>query len=234
MPEPNPTVSVIVPAFNEAATILPLLESLRSVRFPVERQIVVVDDGSVDETPKLLAALPDPDVRVLTHPENRGKGAAIRTGLEAAEGEIVAIQDADLEYDPTELPKLVEPILRGEADVVYGSRILNPENPASYRVFYWGGRFLSLCTNLLYGSSITDEPTCYKVFRTELLRSLNLECVRFEFCPEATAKLLLRGVRIHEIPISYRPRRVDEGKKIGWRDGIEAVWTLLKHRIRGR
>ena len=151
--------------------------------------------------------------------------------LAAATGEVVLIQDADLEYDPADYGRLLEPFRDPGVQVVYGSRILHPENPMSYRRYYWGGRFLSLFTNLLFRSSITDEPTCYKAFRTPLLKSLELACEGFEFCPEATAKVLRRGIPIIEVPIRYRPRSIQEGKKIRWYDGVTAVWTLLKYRV---
>jgi dolichol-phosphate mannosyltransferase len=169
---------------------------------------------------------------VLLQERNRGKGAAIRRGLEAVHGDIVIIQDADLEYNPDNYAALIAPILAGESRVVYGSRERNANNRLhSGMMFYAGGKFLSALTNLLYGSNITDEPTCYKVFDAKLLNSIPLTCTRFEFCPEVTAKILRRGIDIVEVPIDYFPRKKHEGKKINWRDGVEAVWTLLRWRI---
>lgn len=190
----------------------------------------MVDDGSTDRTAEIARAASHPGLRVLRHSKNRGKGAAIRTGLEAASGEIVLIQDADLEYDPSDYEKLLAPIRAGQAQVVYGSRILRPDNGRSYGRYYWGGRLLSWWTNLLFGSSITDEPAGYKVFQADLLRSLNLTCEGFEFCPEVTAKILRRNIPIVEVPIRYRPRSMEEGKKIRWPDGLKALWTLWKLR----
>ncbi len=224
-------LTIIVPAYNEEGTIVELLDRLSKTAFPVDVEVVVVDDGSKDATAARVEARRDPRVRLLRHEKNRGKGAAIRTGLAAAAGDWVIVQDADLEYDPADIPRLLEPALKGEAEVVYGSRILRAGHTFSYPTYYWGGRVVSLWTSLLYGQTITDEPTCYKVFKTAFLRSLDLACEGFEFCPEATAKTLRRGVRILEIPISYRPRSISEGKKIRWTDGALALWWLFKLRL---
>ncbi|HEX4048339.1 MAG TPA: glycosyltransferase family 2 protein [Elusimicrobiota bacterium] len=223
-------ISVVVPAYNEAATIGPLLGAIFEKNPRLDLEVVVVDDGSRDGTDAAIAAAGLPLVRVLKHPANRGKGAAIRTGLASVTGEIVLIQDADLEYDPADYDAVLEPIRSGRADVVYGSRVLKKDNPVVSWSFYFGGRFLSLWTNLLFGSSVTDEPTCYKAFRTTLLRSLDLTCTGFEFCPEATGKLLRRGIPIVEVPISYRPRTLQEGKKIRWYHALEHMWVLWKLR----
>jgi dolichol-phosphate mannosyltransferase len=226
-------VSVLVPAYNEARTIARMLEAVYGRNPGRELEVIIVDDGSTDETFAAATAAARPGTKVLRHAANAGKGTAIRTALAAATGDIVLIQDADLEYDPADYAALLKPIEDGRAEVVYGSRILNPNHGQSYARYYWGGRLVSWWTNRLYGSSITDEPTCYKVFRTGLLRGLDLECTGFEFCPEVTAKILLRGIKIHELPISYYPRRIEEGKKIAWTDGVIALWTLLKLRFRG-
>lgn len=223
-------VSVLIPAYNEARTIASCLEAVYARNPGRDLEVIVVDDGSTDGTYEAAKAAARPGMIVLKHEKNSGKGTAIRTALAKASGEVVLIQDADLEYDPADYAKLLKPIEEGRADVVYGSRHLRPGNGRSYARYYWGGRLVSAWTNLLYGSSITDEPTCYKVFKTALLRSFGLTCTGFEFCPEATAKTLRRGIAIHEVPISYRPRRIEEGKKIRWYDGIEALWTLLKFR----
>jgi dolichol-phosphate mannosyltransferase len=228
-------LSVIIPVYNEAATIAQVVEQVSDVALDgIEKEIVIVNDGSTDETATVLDALiarwPNP-LKVVHHEQNRGKGAAIRTALDHATGNLVITQDADLEYDPQDYPALLAPFNDPAVQVVYGSRNLRA-NPRSTWSFYWGGRLLSWIANLLYGSRITDEATGYKVFRTNLLRDLNLESTRFEFCPEATAKILRRGVEIHEVPISYRPRSFAQGKKIDWHDGLEAIWVLLKYRFR--
>ena len=224
-------VSVLIPAYNEAGTIARCLEAVYGRNPGRDLEVIIVDDGSTDGTAKSAEAAARAGTKVLKHEKNSGKGTAIRTALAAATGEVVLIQDADLEYDPADYAALLKPFEEGRADVVYGSRILRSDNGRSYARYYWGGRVLSWWTNLLYGSSVTDEPTCYKVFKTSLLRSLNLQCTGFEFCPEATAKILRRGIAIHEVPISYHPRRIEEGKKIRWHDGVIALWTLLKLRF---
>lgn len=228
-------VSVIIPVYNEAATVAQVIDRVAAVALEgFEREIIVVDDGSTDSTSEALAGVTGrwPGlVWAVRHDENRGKGAAIRTGLKQVTGDIVITQDADLEYDPKEYPRLLALFEDPAVRVVYGSRNLW-ENPRSSWRFYWGGRLVSWVANLLYGSDLTDEATGYKVFRTDLLRSLELECDGFAFCPEVTGKVLRRDIEIHEIPISYRPRGLDEGKKISWRDGLEAIWTLLKYRFR--
>jgi glycosyltransferase involved in cell wall biosynthesis len=223
-------LSVIIPVFNEEATIETLLERIARVELPVEKEIIIVDDGSTDRTREIVEQLDSAEVITRFHTENRGKGAAVRTGLEVASGEIVLIQDGDLEYDPADYPRLIRPIIEKRARVVYGSRILG-QNEASYFRYYWGGRFLSFLTNLIYDIRITDEPTCYKVFDAALLKGLELKCEGFEFCPEVTAKVTRLGESIIEVPISYMPRSIIEGKKIRWTDGLIAVWTLVRFRM---
>jgi dolichol-phosphate mannosyltransferase len=227
-----PTLSIIIPCYNEETTIVELLRRVERVDIGnVEKQIIIVDDGSTDGTRKLLATHANGHTVILQE-ENHGKGAAIRRGLGEVRGEIVIIQDADLEYNPDNYRDLITPILEGRSRVVYGSRERNENNRLhSGFAFYAGGKFLSLLTNLLYGSSITDEPTCYKVFDASLLKSIPLSCTRFEFCPEVTAKVLRRGIEIEEVPIDYFPRKKNEGKKINWRDGLEAIWTLIRYRF---
>lgn len=224
-------LSVIMPVYNEAATIAESVGRVAAAQVPIPKELIIVDDGSTDGTRELLSRI-QPDVAtVLFHERNLGKGAAIRTALEHVSGEIVIIQDADLEYDPADYPALIRPILDGTAQVVYGSRVLKAGNPYSYLRFYLGGRLLSWIANLLYGIRITDEPTCYKVFRRDLLKGLDLECRGFEFCPEVTAKVARRGIPIYEVPIHYRPRSTREGKKICWKDGLYAIWILVKYRF---
>jgi glycosyltransferase involved in cell wall biosynthesis len=221
-------LSVIIPAYNEQDTIVEAISRVRAA--PLEKEIIVVDDASTDDTATLVEGLAAPDLKLLRQPENRGKGAAIRRGLDDSTGDIVLIQDADLEYDPADYPRLVAPIESGEATVVYGTRA--PEFRGMrlpHRIFNW---VAALLANLLYRARITDEATCYKVFRADAIKGIPLKCERFEFCPEVTAKLRKRGVDIHEIPVSYQARSVGAGKKIRWWDGVEALWTLVKYRFR--
>jgi len=220
------TVSIIMPVYNERETIRAALDRVRALDWP--KEILVVDDASTDGTGELLAA--EEGIRLLRHERNLGKGAAIRTALAVAQGEVVVIQDADLEYDPQDIPRLLAPIARGEARVVFGSRFLVGRPPMRW-ANYLCNRLLALAANLLYGAGITDEATCYKAIDTELLRSLKLECRRFEFCPEVVAKLRRRGERIVEVPIRYTPRSFDAGKKIRWWDGVHALWTLVRYRF---
>jgi dolichol-phosphate mannosyltransferase len=227
-------LSVIIPVFNEKTTIKKIIGLLNEV--DIDKEIIVVDDGSTDGTRETVANLNTVGIKKLFHKENRGKGAAIRTGLANVTGDIVIIQDADLEYNPKEYPQLVEPILQGKADVVYGSRFqrLSAHKDLPYHFYYsffWGVKFLNFLTYLLYGAKLTDEATCYKVFKTNVIKNIDLKCERFEFCPEVTAKVCKKGYKIHEVPISYRGRRFDEGKKINWKDGLEAIYTLIKYRF---
>lgn len=222
-------LTVIIPVYNEASTIEEVIRRVRSVSRPgMEIEIVAVDDASTDGTLAILESVEQ--ITLLRHPANRGKGAAIRTGLSAATGDAVIIQDADLEYDPQDYRSILAPMEEGNADVVYGSRILGG-NPHSYLRFYYGGRLLTLIFNLLFSTRLTDLTTCYKAFRRERIESLDLRCTRFEFCPEVTALLAVRGVPIKEVPIAYHPRSLEEGKKIRWHDGVQAVWTMLSVRL---
>lgn len=228
------TLSILIPAYNEERTIGPVLEAVLGVdlsRIGVEKEIIVVDDGSLDGTGKVVRES-FPQVRYIRHPVNRGKGAATRTAIAAAGGDILLVQDADLEYDPLDYPALLEPILSGKTEVVFGSRFRKKWYPKRMRPpHFLGNVFLTLLTNLLYGVWITDEATCYKVFKAEVLKSIPLEGEEFEFCPEITAKVCRLGYRIHEVPIHYSARLVSEGKKIAWTDGIQAIETLLKYRF---
>ena len=223
-------LSVIVPVFNERSTVAEVIRRIRRVDLPVDVEVIVVDDGSSDGTDKVLEALGDSTVRVINHPHNKGKGAAIRTGLETIRGDLVLVQDADLEYDPADWPKLLEPILRGKSKVVYGSRFTG-ERKNMMPLHWVGNRLLSLVTNVLYSTTLSDMETCYKLFDRRVLEGITIVSDRFEFEPEITAKVLRRGYRIYEIPISYAGREVDEGKKITWRDGFGALKALVKFRF---
>ena len=230
----RPLLSVVIPCFNEAATILDLLERVRSA--PVaSKQIIVVDDGSTDGTRELLQGLRADDLTVLLHERNRGKGAALATGFAAARGEICIVQDADLEYDPAEYPLVIGPIVQGKADVVFGSRF---QGAAPHRVVYFwhrvGNGFLTLLSNMFTDLNLTDMETCYKAFRTEIIQAIPIREKRFGFEPEITAKLARRRCRIFEVGISYYGRTYDEGKKIGWKDGVRAVWCILKYNLWAR
>jgi glycosyltransferase involved in cell wall biosynthesis len=233
MPELSPapgTLSVIVPVYNERATVAEILRRMRRVQLPLDLEIVVVDDGSTDGSDQVLATLQDSTVRVIRQPVNQGKGAAIRAGLKAARGDLILIQDADLEYDPDDWPQLLEPVLKGKADVVYGSRFTGARK--NMMPLHWvGNRVLSLVTNLLYATTLSDMETCYKLFRRSVLDRITLRANRFDFEPEVTAKVLRAGYRIYEVPISYAGREVSEGKKITWKDGVVALWTLARCRV---
>ena len=227
LPWDKVVLSVVIPVYNEIATVEKLLRQVREV--PLDLDVVVVDDGSTDGTRDLLVNLADELIdQLCMHEKNLGKGAALRTGFERVKGHVVVIQDADLEYDPLELPVLLEPILSGKADAVYGSRFLG----GPHRVLlFWhsvGNRLLTLLSNILADVNLTDMETCYKMIRADLLRSLPLSTKRFGIEPELTARLAQAGARIYELPISYHGRSYSEGKKIGWRDGVSALGWILK------
>ena len=224
------TLTVIVPVFNERGTVAEILRRIRSVELPLVLNVIVVDDGSTDGTEKVLRLLGDSTVQIITHDRNQGKGAAIRTGLAQATGDLILIQDADLEYDPEDWPKLLAPILRHRAVVVYGSRFTG-ERKNMLPLHWIGNRFLSLATNVLYGTTLSDMETCYKLFDRRVLEGLTVVSNRFDFEPEITAKVLRRGYRIYEVPISYAGREVAEGKKITWRDGFGALRALVRFRF---
>lgn len=224
-------LSVIIPFYNEDRTLRTLVEKVISTKLAYE--IICVDDGSSDKSLEILNEVKSryPElIRIVHYPLNSGKGHAIRKGLEIVKGEIILIQDADLEYDPSQYPELLKPFENNNVKVVYGSRNLI-KNPKSTGLFYLGGIFLSKVVNLLYGSSITDESTGFKLFRAEVLKDIELKCTGFEFCPEVTAKILNKKITINEVPIKYDPRSFTEGKKIKWTDGVTAVLTLIKYRF---
>jgi len=225
-------VSIIIPVFNERDTILQIIEKVKAVDLHnLAKEIIVVDDGSHDGTSEILRKVND--VNLIRHDVNKGKGCAIRTAIPEVSGDIIIIQDSDLEYDPDDYPALLQPILEKRSTVVYGSRRLNRHNVQhSGFLFFLGGVILTKLTNILYpGTELTDEPTGYKVFESSVLKKLKLRCRRFEFCPEVTAKLLKQKIGIIEVPISYIPRGKLSGKKISWRDGIQAIWVLLSIRF---
>jgi glycosyltransferase involved in cell wall biosynthesis len=222
-------LTVVIPVYNEVHTLLHLIDRVQEVA--VEKDLILVDDCSTDGTRELLQQTAFPaNVRVLYHERNQGKGAALRTGFGAATGDVVLIQDADLEYDPQEYPKLLKPILEGRADVVFGSRFAGGE---THRVLYFwhfmGNKFLTLCSNAFTNLNLTDMETCYKVFRREVLQRITVEEQRFGFEPEITAKIAKLNVRIYEVGISYDGRTYEEGKKIGWKDGVRALWCIVKY-----
>jgi glycosyltransferase involved in cell wall biosynthesis len=223
-------LSVIVPVYNERNTLAEIVRRMRNVELPLDLEVVLVDDGSDDGTRALLPQLADSTVRIVKHDRNRGKGAAIRTGLDHATGDVVLIQDADLEYDPDEWPKLLAPLLKGRAKVVYGSRFRG-ERRAMPLSIWFGNRLLVGATNLLFNTTLSDVETGYKLFDRTVLDALHLTSDGFDFEPEVTARVLRSGVRIYEVPISYTGRDRDEGRKITWRDGGTALWTLVRCRF---
>ena len=224
-------ISVIIPVYNEEETISEIIARVRAV--DLEKEIIVVDDGSTDGTSQQLAEIDSQfeDVTVLSHQENRGKGAALRTGFAAASNEIIIVQDADLEYDPREYETLLVPILDGRAEVVYGSRFLGGPHRVLFFWHYMGNKFLTLLSDAFSNLNITDMETCYKVFKKEVLDDIQLKSNRFGFEPEFTMKIARKGFRVYEVPISYSGRTYEEGKKIGWRDGLTAIFTIVWFRF---
>ena len=228
-------LSIIIPVYNESKTVGEIIRQLKAVK-GFDKQIIVVNDGSTDDTPKVIKDIlrlrsgQVKDITVINHKENQGKGAAIRTGIAKAQGDYLLVQDADLEYDPQDISTMLEPIRRGKAEVVYGSRFTGQRR----NMFFWhwiGNQFLTLITNILYNTTLSDMETCYKLMPVKLAKSLNLQAKHFEFEPEITAKILKKGIRIWEVPISYAGREYHEGKKISWKDSIPALWTLVKERL---
>jgi glycosyltransferase involved in cell wall biosynthesis len=224
-------LSIIIPCYNESNTILSLIDAVK--RSPVtDREIIIVDDGSKDGTCDILSQIRDPEVRVIFHKVNQGKGAALRTGFQEATGDICIVQDADLEYDPQEFPLVIQPIVDGKADVVFGSRF---QSGRPHRVVYFwhriGNGVLTLMSNFFTDLNLSDMETCYKAFRREVIQSINIRENRFGFEPEVTAKVAKMNLRIYEVGISYYGRTYDEGKKIGWRDGVRALYCILKYNL---
>ena len=225
-------LSIVIPVYNEEKTLQSIVEAVQSVNLSLTKEIVLVDDASQDSTRQIMEQLPGSNILRIFHNKNQGKGAALRSGFAAATGDIILIQDADLEYDPAEYPKLLQPILTGKADVVYGSRFIGSE---AHRVLYFwhmmGNRFLTLLSNMFTNLNLTDMETCYKVFRREILQHITIEEDRFGFEPEITAKVARTGCRIYEVGISYSGRTYSEGKKIGIKDGFRALYCIIKYRF---
>jgi len=222
-------LSIIIPAYNEEKTVLELVKRVESVALgKIKKELIIVDDFSTDSTRDILTRIKN--AKIFFHSRNQGKGAAIRTGLKHVTGDLVIIQDADLEYNPNDYPKLLKPILDRKTDVVYGSRFIKQHRP-KYFFYYLGNILLSIATTMLYGRNVSDMETCYKVFRTSIIKSLDIKADRFEFEPEVTVKLLKRGIKIVEVPVKYQCRDFEEGKKITWKDGVKALWFLVKHRF---
>lgn len=236
-------LSIIIPVYNEEGTISEILRRVDDVKLPrnVSKEIVVVDDGSKDNSKSKIQnsklKLKIKNFKFLRHKVNSGKGAAVRTGLRYSTGDIILIQDADLEYDPNDYPKLLKPIIEGKSKVVYGSRLKHyplkffGKKRTPFITHYLGNKFLTFVTNLLYGNGISDMETCYKVMKREVLEGIKIRSKRFDFEPEITAKIMKKGYKIYEVPIRVNPRGYDEGKKITWKDGVIALWALIKYRI---
>ncbi|MEK7550197.1 MAG: glycosyltransferase family 2 protein [Patescibacteria group bacterium] len=226
-------LTIVIPVFNEEATIKEIIRRVKKIK--IQKEIVVIDDASSDNSFEILSKLSG--IKLLRHNVNLGKGAAVRTGIKKSVGEIILIQDADLEYDPNDYLKLLQPILNGEASIVYGTRLKNypvkifGKKHTPFLTHYFGNKLLSFATRILYSNNLTDMETGYKVFRKDVLKNIKLESNRFEFEPEITAKILKAGYKIYEVPIKVNPRGYDEGKKITWKDGFKAIWTLIKYRF---
>jgi glycosyltransferase involved in cell wall biosynthesis len=224
-------LTVVIPVFNEKNTIDEILRRVQAVDVGIDKEIIIVDDGSTDGTREILQPLASPAIKIILHEKNAGKGGALQTGFSHAKGDVVLIQDADLEYDPREYPALLEPILDGRADVVYGSRFLGGPHRVLFFWHYVGNKTLTTFSNMLYNLNLTDMETCYKVFKREILQKIRLKSKRFGVEPEITAKVAKLKCRIYEVPISYSGRDYTEGKKIGWKDGIAAFFHIIRFRL---
>ncbi len=224
-------LSIIIPVFNESKTIEELIRRVQKVEIGLEKEIIIVDDGSSDGTSEILEKTDHPHIKILYHTKNQGKGAALQTGISAATGDIILIQDADLEYDPRDYPKLLEPILDGRADSVYGSRFLGGPHRVLFFWHYVGNKLLTTLSNVLSNLNLSDMETCYKIFRKEIIDKINLKSKRFGFEPEITVKLAKQKCRIYEVPISYSGRDYREGKKIGWKDGVAAIFHIFRFKF---
>ncbi len=224
-------LSVVMPVYNEEPTIEEILDKVLAV--DIDKEVIIVDDGSTDRTRQILQKkfMDMENVSVIFHDKNAGKGAAVRTGISKASGDLIIIQDADLEYNPADYHDLVQPIIDGTAEIVYGSRVLGQNFRHRYTLNLLAAKILSTMSNVLFGLSLTDEPTCYKVFKADIIKSIEFNGNGFEWEPEVTAKIGKRGIKIHEVPISYYSRTIQEGKKIKWIDGVKAIWTLIKYRF---
>ncbi len=227
-------LSIAVPVYNEEKNVIEIINRIKKVKFPLKIEIIIVDDGSTDKTAeniKKIRADRGIKIKKIYHKKNSGKGAAIRTAISRATGDVFVIQDADLEYNPEEIPKLIEHMQKNNLSVVYGSRILNKKNKYSYLSYYLGNLFLNMATNILFNLNLTDMETCYKLIKSDVLKKISLNSDKFNIEPEITAKIALMGYKIEEIPISYNPRTKEEGKKIKWSDGTQAILTLLRLRF---
>ncbi len=225
-------ISIIVPLYNEEKTILKVIDKLKKVNLGIKKEIIIIDDGSKDNSKNIIEKYIKKQKKnnnieyKFKTKENAGKGSAIKEGIELSTGDVITIQDADLEYNPEDFKKLIKPIMQNKAKVVYGSRFLKEHKPM-YKIYFLGNKFLSLLTKILYNSRITDMETCYKVFNVDIIKSIDIKANHFDFEPEITARILRQGIKIKEIPISYNPRSIEEGKKINWKDGLQAIWTLI-------
>jgi len=230
-------LTIIVPVYNEEKTVIKILDKLSNVNLWAKKEIVIINDGSKDNSKleilkylKMKKKGRGTEYKFLSK-ENGGKGSAIKLGIKSATGDIITIQDADLEYNPMDFKKLIRPIIRGKYKVVYGSRFLKKHKP-KYKIYFLGNKFLSFLTKIIYGTKITDMETCYKVFRSDVIKNIEIKADKFDIEPEVTAKVLKIGIKILELPISYSPRSIEEGKKINWKDGLYAIWTLIYWRFR--
>ncbi|MDR2917125.1 MAG: glycosyltransferase family 2 protein [Tannerella sp.] len=231
------TLSIIIPSYNEEDTILILLDKVLNVNLinDIRKEVIIIDDGSSDNTQTLintfLKSYTGENIKFLSHKTNKGKGSAVRTGIKYISGDFVIIQDGDLECEPSDYNKLLQEMIDNDYSVIYGSRFLADKSNHLNLWFYLGGKIVTLTANILYRQNLTDEAACYKMFRTEFLKSIPLQCKKFEFCPEVTAKIAKRGIKIKEVPVQFYPRTISEGKKIRMKDGVEALWTLVKYRF---